>query len=75
MYGTTLMAHLGAMMGFWAVFVWDARGATTPSIWLGSAATDVSMTTNKAIAAGSKSFYLIIFMNWYIKWSFHAMSL
>lgn len=75
MYGTTLMAHLGAMMGFWAVFVWDARGATTPSIWLGPAATDVSMTTNKAIAAGigimtiMETLFTVVFLGAYcMKW-------
>jgi hypothetical protein len=75
MYGATLMAHVCATMMYWAVFVWDARGATTPSIWLGNNAADVSTKTNKAIAAGIgiitciETLFTVIFLAAYcMKW-------
>jgi hypothetical protein len=75
MYGTTLMTHLCAMMMFWAVFVWDARGVTTPSIWFGNNADGASMMTNKAITAGigiitcMETLFTVIFMAAYcMKW-------
>jgi len=75
MYGGTLMSHLCAMMMFWSVFVWDARGTQSPSIWLGSASNDVSMTTNKAISAGigiitcMETLFSVVFLGSYcMKW-------
>lgn len=75
MYGATLMSHLCAMMMFWSVFVWDARGTQSPSIWLGNGSDGVSMMTNKAIAAGigiitcMETLFTVVFLGAYcMKW-------
>jgi len=52
--GITCMFHIAAMMMFWAIFVWDARGATNPSVWLGPNSTNsyISNTADKVITSG-----------------------
>jgi len=57
--GIAAMFHICAAMMFWAVFVWDARGSKSPSIWFGNNSLGTNSSqfptddpTNKAISAG-----------------------
>jgi len=51
-YGITTIFHLCAFMMFWSIFVWDARGSRTPSIWLGPNSSAVDNAVDKVIASG-----------------------